>query len=163
LNPNKKGLQKELSSLKSKISDDGSINFSEEDIQKLKELSIEKSRHQKKIINLRKKNLYYKFLGVLTKKGNKNAAKKILDNTFLKLSLTTNKMLQKLFLQVFIKLNSFVEVKSVRVRRASHMVPFSINLKRRSYLILKFSGLCDNCLLRIIVNQLQLYYAMFSY
>ncbi len=93
---------------------------------------------QKKIINLRKKNLYYKFLGVLTKKGNKNAAKKILDNTFLKLSLTTNKMLQKLFLQVFIKLNSFVEVKSVRVRRASHMVPFSINLKRRSYLILKW-------------------------
>jgi len=83
-------------------------------------------------------NLYYKFLGVLTKKGNKNAAKKILDKTFLKLSLKTNKNLQKLFLQIFIKLNSFVEVKNVRVRRASHLVPFSINLKRRSYLILKW-------------------------
>lgn len=84
------------------------------------------------------KNLYYKFLGVLTKKGNKNAAKKILDKTFLKLSLKTNKTLQTLFLHIFIKLNSFVEVKSVRVRRASHMVPFSINLKRRAYLILKW-------------------------
>jgi ribosomal protein S7 len=84
------------------------------------------------------KNLYYKFLGVLTKKGNKNAAKKILDKTFLKLSLKTNKNLQKLFLQIFIKLNSFVEVKNVRVRRSSHLVPFSINLKRRSYLILKW-------------------------
>lgn len=84
------------------------------------------------------KTLYYKFLGVLTKKGNKNAAKKILDKTFLKLSLKTNKNLQTLFLHIFIKLNSFVEVKSVRVRRASHMVPFSINLKRRAYLILKW-------------------------
>lgn len=84
------------------------------------------------------KNLYYKFLGVLTKKGNRNAAKKILDKTFLKLSLKTNKNLQNLFLHIFIKLNSFVEVKSVRVRRASHMVPFSINLKRRAYLILKW-------------------------
>lgn len=46
--------------------------------------------------------------------------------------------MQKLFLQIFIKLNSFVEVKNVRVRRASHLVPFSINLKRRSYLILKW-------------------------
>jgi hypothetical protein len=71
LNPNKKGLQKELSSLKSKISDDGSINFSEEDIQKLKELSIEKSRQQKKIINLlnniegdtsEKKSLFMEFI-----------------------------------------------------------------------------------------------------
>ena len=51
-------------------------------------------------------NLYYKLLGVLTKKGNKNAAKKILDETFLKLSLKNNKSLQKLFLQIFIKLKN---------------------------------------------------------
>jgi ribosomal protein S7 len=93
---------------------------------------------KQKTFSLKNNNLYYKFLGVLTKKGNKNAAKKILDETFLKLSLKHNKSLQKLFLQIFIKLNSFVEVKSVRVRRASHMVPFSINIKRRSYLILKW-------------------------
>lgn len=92
---------------------------------------------QKKIL-IPNNNLYYKLLGVLTKKGNKTAAKKIIDNTFLKLSSKTNKSLQKLFLQVFIKLNTFVEVKNVRVRRSSHMVPFSINLKRRSYLILKW-------------------------
>jgi len=92
---------------------------------------------QKKILTANN-NLYCKLLGVLTKKGNKTAAKKIIDNTFLKLSSKTNKSLQKLFLQVFIKLNSFIEVKNVRVRRSSHMVPFSINLKRRSYLILKW-------------------------
>lgn len=92
---------------------------------------------QKKIL-IANNNLYYKLLGVLTKKGNKIAAKKIIDNTFLKISSKNNKSLQKLFLQIFIKLNSFVEVKNVRVRRSSHMVPFSINLKRRSYLILKW-------------------------
>lgn len=93
---------------------------------------------KKKTLILKNNNLYYKFLGVLIKKGNKNAAKKILDKTFLKLSLKHNKSFCKLLLQIFIKLNSFVEVKSVRVRRASHLVPFSINLKRRSYLILKW-------------------------
>ena len=93
---------------------------------------------KQKTFSLKNNNLYYKFLGFLTKKGNKNAAKRILDETFLKLSLKNNNSLQKLFLQIFIKLNSFVEVKSVRVRRASHMVPFSINIKRRSYLILKW-------------------------
>ena len=71
LNPNKKGLQKELFSLKSKISDDGSISFIDEDIQKLKELAVEKSRLQKKIINLlshiegetnEKKSLFLEFI-----------------------------------------------------------------------------------------------------
>ena len=105
-------------------------------------------------------NLYYKLLGVLTKKGNKNAAKNILDKTFLKLSLKTNTNLQKLFLQIFIKLNSFVEVKNVRVRRASHMVPFSINLKRRSYLILLMVVLLLGVLVRPVLGTLN---STFSY
>lgn len=46
-------------------------------------------------------NLYCKLLGVLTKKGNKTAAKKIIDNTFLKLSSKTNKSLQKLFYKFY--------------------------------------------------------------
>ena len=35
-------------------------------------------------------------------------------------------------------MNSFVEVKKVRVRRRFVLVPFPINLKRRSYLIVKW-------------------------
>jgi ribosomal protein S7 len=46
--------------------------------------------------------------------------------------------LQTLILKIFLKLNSFVEVKRVRVKRSSHLVPFSIRLKRRSYLIIKW-------------------------
>ena len=41
-------------------------------------------------------------------------------------------------LKLFLNLNSFVEVKKVRIGRRSLLVPFSINLKRRSYLIVKW-------------------------
>ena len=41
-------------------------------------------------------------------------------------------------LKLFLKLNSFVEVKKVRVKRSFHLVPFQIPLKRRSYLIIKW-------------------------
>ena len=40
--------------------------------------------------------------------------------------------------KVFLKLNVFVEAKTVRVKRRSHIVPFSLGLKRRSYLIMKW-------------------------
>jgi len=84
------------------------------------------------------KNLYNNFLGFLIKKGNKIGAKNILTTAFLMVSKKTGYSLQTLILKVFLKLNSFVEVKRVRVKRSSHLVPFSIRLKRRSYLIIKW-------------------------
>jgi len=87
------------------------------------------------------KSLYYKFLGFLIKNGSKNSAKKTLDSAFLTVSKKTGLSLQSLILQVFFKLNSFVEVRKVRVKRSSHVVPFSISLKRRSYLIIKWLAL----------------------
>ena len=87
---------------------------------------------------IKSKNLYIKFLGFLIKKGNKVGAKSILNNAFLMVSKKTGISLPSLLLKLFLKLNIFVEVKRVRVRRSSHLVPFSIRLKRRSYLILKW-------------------------
>jgi ribosomal protein S7 len=84
------------------------------------------------------KNLYSKFLGFLIKKGNKIGAKNILTTAFLMVSKKTGYSLQTLILKIFLKLNSFVEVKRVRVKRSSHLVPFSIRVKRRSYLIIKW-------------------------
>ena len=46
--------------------------------------------------------------------------------------------MHQIFLQLFLKLNSFVETKKVRIRRSTHLVPFAITLKRRSYLIIKW-------------------------
>lgn len=84
------------------------------------------------------KNLYNKFLGFLIKKGNKIRARATLNDAFLLVSKKTGLPLQSILLKLFFKLNSFVEVKRVRVKRSSHLVPFSIRLKRRSYLIIKW-------------------------
>ena len=84
------------------------------------------------------KTLYKKFLGFLIKKGNKTVAKNILDRTFFTVSKATGLSMHVLMLKLFLNLNSFVEVKKVRIGRRSLLVPFSINLKRRSYLIVKW-------------------------
>lgn len=83
-------------------------------------------------------NLHTKLLGFLIKKGNKAKARKILNITFLTLSKRTNCSTSFLLYKLFYKLNVFVEAKIVRFRRRTNIVPFSIQLKRRSYLIVKW-------------------------
>ena len=83
-------------------------------------------------------NLYNKLLGFLIKKGNKIKAKKIIDSAFLEVSKKTGHSLSFLLFKLFCKLNIFVESKTIRVKRSSFIVPFSISLKRRSYLIIKW-------------------------
>lgn len=92
----------------------------------------------KKYLSIHKKTLYNKLLGFLTKKGNKIGAVKLINSAFLKVSTTTKLSMNKILLKLFLKLNSFVEVKKVRVKRSFHLVPFQITLKRRSYLIIKW-------------------------
>ena len=68
-----------------------------------------------------KKNTFYlynKFLGFLTKKGHKIHAQNILSASFIKVSKKTGFSLTKILLYLFLKLNTFVEVKRVRVRKS---------------------------------------------
>jgi len=103
-------------------------------------------------------NLHTKLLGFLIKKGNKAKAQKILNITFLTLSKRTNCSTSFLLYKLFYKLNVFVEAKIIRFRRRTNIVPFSIQLKRRSYLIVEeilsvFKGTSSNSLrLRFINN-----------
>lgn len=85
-----------------------------------------------------KGNLYKKFLGVFIKKGNITKAKTILDSTFSIVCRKTGISKEAVLLRLFTLLNTFVEVKKVRIRRRSVVVPFSINLERRSYLIIRW-------------------------
>jgi ribosomal protein S7 len=62
----------------------------------------------------------------------------ILDKTFFLVSRATGLSMHTCMLKLFSSLNSFVEVKKVRIGRRSLLVPFSINLKRRSYLAVKW-------------------------
>ena len=83
-------------------------------------------------------SFYSKFLGFLTKKGSKLKGKRILDKAFLSITIKTKYSKQVALVMLFRSLNSFVEVKKVRVRRRFVLVPFPISLKRRSYLIVKW-------------------------
>lgn len=85
-----------------------------------------------------KKTLYTKLLGFLIKKGKKKKAKTILDRAFLTISSKTGLSIGYILLKVFLNLNTFVEARTIRVKRSSYIVPFSLSLKRRSYLIIKW-------------------------
>lgn len=82
--------------------------------------------------------LYDKFLGFLIKKGHKIYAQKILNSVFTKISKKTGFSFNKIFLRIFLRLNTFVEVKKVRVKQNTYLVPFPIKFKRRIYLMLKW-------------------------
>jgi ribosomal protein S7 len=92
----------------------------------------------KKNTTFLKKTLYNKLIGFITKKGNKINAVNIINTAFFKVSTNMNLSMHRILLELFFKLNSFVEVKNVRVKRSFHLVPFQITLKRRSYLIIKW-------------------------
>jgi ribosomal protein S7 len=84
-------------------------------------------------------NLFYsKFLGVLLKKGKKTKAKKILDTVLLKVSKSTKLSIHLVLYRVFFNLNTFVEVRRVRVKRRSFLVPFNVSFSRRISLMLKW-------------------------
>jgi ribosomal protein S7 len=87
---------------------------------------------------LLKKTLYSKLLGFLIKKGKKKKAKNILDKAFLNISSKTGLSISYILLKVFLNLNTFVEARTIRIKRSSYVVPFSLSLKRRSYLIIKW-------------------------
>jgi ribosomal protein S7 len=82
-------------------------------------------------------NPYLKFLGFLIKNGKKSKAKKILDNIFRAL-FYPSKRNKKVFKKLFLKLNIFIEVKIVKVRKRSYTVPFPIKFKRRFHIASKW-------------------------
>jgi ribosomal protein S7 len=83
-------------------------------------------------------NLYIKILSFLIKKGKKTKAKALLDFSLFTVCNLTKLPLHYIFIKIFSLINVFVETKTVRVKRSSYIVPFSINLKRRFYLLTKW-------------------------
>jgi len=92
----------------------------------------------KKYLSTKNKNLYNKIINFFTKKGNKVKATKIVNEAFDKVSKETGLSFNSTLSKLFSKLNSFVEVKKIRVRRGFHLVPFPISHKRSTYLIIKW-------------------------
>lgn len=91
-------------------------------------------RNQNTISN---KTIYTTLLGSITKKGKKNAAKRIIDKAFLKASKHLKIPLHLVFIQFFLKLTSFIEVRKVLKKKNVHYIPFGTTPTRRVYLGVK--------------------------
>jgi small subunit ribosomal protein S7 len=92
----------------------------------------------KKYLLSNKKTLYSLLIGFLTKNGKKAVAEKILTSAFLQVSKKTNLSTCQIFLKLFLKLNSFVEIRKIKIRKKNFFVPFPTVLKRRLYLTMKW-------------------------
>jgi ribosomal protein S7 len=80
---------------------------------------------------------YSKFLGFLIKNGKKSKAKKILDSIFKNL-FYPSVINKKIFKKIFLKLNIFIEVKTVKIKRKTYIVPIPIRFNRRFYIVTKW-------------------------
>lgn len=83
-------------------------------------------------------NFYNKFLGFFIKKGKKISSKKILESSFSSVSRKTGFSTKQILILLFNNLNCFVETRKILIKRRIHLVPFSIKINRRLYLIVKW-------------------------
>jgi small subunit ribosomal protein S7 len=83
-------------------------------------------------------HLYDKFVGFITKNGKKPKAKIIFDSALFNVTQKLKIPLNKLLLQIFLKLNTYIEIKTIRIRKQTHFVPFPTSYKRRIYLVIKW-------------------------
>ena len=92
----------------------------------------------KKYLSTKNKNLYNKIINFFTKKGNKVKATNLVNSAFDKISKSTGLSFNEILTKLYLKLNSFVEIKKIKVRRGFHLVPFPISRKRSTYLMIKW-------------------------
>lgn len=84
------------------------------------------------------KTIYTKFLGSLIKKGNKVAAKRILDNSFIQASTINKNSVHLNLHKIFSKLTCFLEIKKIKIRKKIHFVPFPLTAERQDFLKIKW-------------------------
>jgi ribosomal protein S7 len=84
-----------------------------------------------------KKTLYTSFLNNFILKGKKGVTKKSVDNGLSKLCQGLSISIIKMLFQIYTKLDYFIEIKQVKIKRRTYTIPFSITYNRRIYLILK--------------------------
>jgi len=89
------------------------------------------------MLNL-KQTLYTKLVKFLIRSGKKKKAKTILDKAFLEIAVKTKHSLIFILLKVFLNLNPFVEARTFKIKKRTFVVPFSLTMDRRIYLIAKW-------------------------
>jgi len=82
-------------------------------------------------------SLYQVLLGYINKKGKKVKAKKILDGAFQKVFEQTQILPSTALKIITNKLGSIVDVKIIKIRKNTHVVPFAVKMNRADYLLAK--------------------------
>jgi ribosomal protein S7 len=85
-----------------------------------------------------RKTVYIKLLGSLIKKGNKTAAKRVLDNAFFIVAKKYKAPVAVVFTKIFRNLDCRIEMRKVKMRRNTHMVPFPIKTVRQDFVKIKW-------------------------
>ncbi len=81
--------------------------------------------------------LYQVLFGYINKKGKKVKAKKILDAAFQKVFEHTQMLPTNVLKIITNKLGSIVDVKVIKIRKNTHVVPFAVKMYRADYLLAK--------------------------
>ena len=84
-----------------------------------------------------KKTLYSSLVNSFISQGKKKTAKSIVDITLIKLCKSLGISIIKLLFNIYFKLDYFVEIKQVKIKRRTYSIPFAITYNRRVYLIIK--------------------------
>jgi ribosomal protein S7 len=99
-------------------------------------------KNRKNLLNTRKKIiniLYKKFVGLLNKVGFKSKARNILNFALLNASKKLKITPKLLLLNIFLKLNTYLEIKKFYLRKRVVFVPFYVtSYNRRTFLIVKW-------------------------
>ncbi len=82
-------------------------------------------------------SLYQVLLGYMNKKGKKVKAKKVLDTAFHKVFEATQMLPSEALKLITVKLGSIIDVKVIRIRKNTHVVPFAVKMYRADYLLAK--------------------------
>lgn len=90
---------------------------------------------EQKKINL---NLYNKFFKFFIKSGKSQKIQVLIEMVFFDISKKTKISPFSILLNIFKLLNTYIEVRAIKRRRRTHLVPFSVGYKRRLFLSLKF-------------------------
>jgi ribosomal protein S7 len=96
-----------------------------------------KLKNFKNSLQTKLKNLKARFVGCLTKKGKKLFFEKVFSRILFKLAKKFNVKPKEIILKIKQRLNTFVETRSVKIRRNRFLVPIPVPRARRDYLIVK--------------------------
>ena len=115
-------------------------------LKKKKKIVIRKNSNQKfkrkfnslSVNNLNKLNLYKNFISFIFKSGKKHIWEKIISNIFLLIKKNLKISQNIILLKIFLRLYSKIEIKKIKTRKKTALVPVFISVRRRFFLALKW-------------------------